>query len=420
MPKLTLHASRRTKDTPAGKIPVDWAWVRLASVATFRSGGTPSREDFNLWKNQMPWFSGKDLKSFHLRDSQEHVSLSAVGNGTRAIPADSVLVLVRGMALMKGVPIGITTRESAFNQDVRALLPDSTHLDARFLAYFLLSEDPRLRSYVTIAGHGTGRLPIEALEEYPTPLPPLSEQRKIAEILSTWDDALEKLDSLIAAKERRLRGLMQQLVTGKRRLSAFRKRPWKPLHMSDVLERVFRPAEIDSSAPLALVSIRRRCGGLFRRPDILASEYKTQDLHELKAGDFLISKRQVVHGAWALVNAEFEDALVSKEYAILVNRAPDVLDMRFFAWLSKTPRMLRLARVSSTGVHIEKLIFDPDVFLRESIRVPSDVAEQEAIADILDASAEELGLLREQRAALDLQKRGLMQQLLTGKVRVRP
>lgn len=80
--------------------------------------------------------------------------------------------------------------------------------------------------------------------------------------------------------------------------------------------------------------------------------------------------------------------------------------------------MLRLARVASTGVHIEKLIFDPVVFLREKIRIPSDVKEQRAIAAVLDTADAELRLLRQQRTALDNQKRGLMQQLLTGKIRV--
>ena len=100
--------------------------------------------------------------------------------------------------------------------------------------------------------------------------------------------------------------------------------------------------------------------------------------------------------------------------------ASDKLHMPFFAWLAQTPRMIRLARVASTGVHIEKLIFDPDVFLRESIRIPASLEEQQHIAAILDTADHELTLLRTQRNALDQQKCGLMQRLLTGKVRVKP
>ncbi len=249
--------------------------------------------------------------------------------------------------------------------------------------------------------------------------PPLPEQRKIADILSTWDEALETLDSLIAAKDRQKQALMQQLLTGRQRFPAFGKKAWQKVLMNQVLERVFRPIAWSAEMSLSLISIRRRCGGLFRRPDLLGSEYKTQDLHDLKTGDFLVSKRQVAHGAWAMVTPEFEGGHVSKEYAIFVNIAPAKLHMPFFAWLAQTPRMIRLSCVASTGVHIEKLIFDPDVFLRESIRIPADLAEQRQIAAILDTADQELTLLRTQRNALDQQKRGLMQRLLTGKIRVR-
>jgi type I restriction enzyme S subunit len=243
------------------------------------------------------------------------------------------------------------------------------------------------------------------------------QQRKIADILTTWDEALEKLDALIAAKDRCKQALMQQLLTGRKRVKDAAG-TWKKVRMSEVLERVFRPINWHPDLDLNLISLRRRCGGLFRRPDVKGSEYKTQDLHEIRSGDFLISKRQVVHGAWGLVSPGFEGGHVSKEYAILDNRAPDKLHMPFFAWLAQTRRLIRLARVSSTGVHIEKLIFDPDVFLRESIRLPADLTEQEKIATILDTADQELILLRRQREALDQQKRGLMQRLLTGKIRV--
>jgi type I restriction enzyme S subunit len=131
-------------------------------------------------------------------------------------------VLVRGMTLMKEVPVGVTVRESAFNQDVKALLPDRKRSDVRFLGYFLRCENHRLRNCVTTAGHGTGRLPLVRVDRgISNTSPPLHEQRKIADILGTWDEALENLDVLISAKDRRKQALMQQLLTGKRRLKEF-------------------------------------------------------------------------------------------------------------------------------------------------------------------------------------------------------
>lgn len=333
-------------------------------------------------------------------------------SATKIVPAGATLIALYGATA--GV-VGRTRIAAAINQAVLAVIPDKSQINDNFLAYVLNHIGSALLQVVQGA---QPNLNAGLVRESEIDLPPLPEQQKIADILGTWDEALEKLDALIAAKAHRKQALMQQLLTGKLRLRGFKNHAWNSVHMSDALERVFRPVEMAQNATLALVSIRRRLGGLFRRPDVLASEYKTQDLHAIKVGDFLISKRQVVHGAWAIVETEFDGTLVSKEYAILVNRAPDTLDIRFFAWLAQTPRMVRLARVASTGVHIEKLIFDPDVFLREKIRIPSDVKEQTAIAAILDTADAELSLLRQQRTALDQQKRGLMQQLLTGKMRV--
>jgi len=296
--------------------------------------------------------------------------------------------------------------------------PKKDQIDGRYLTQLLQLQ--AIRNYFFTLSNGVTRfgLGIETIRQATLKFPPIVEQRKIADILTTWDEALEKLDALISVKERRKQALIQQLLTGKKRFNGFAKQPWKKVRMNQILERVFRPIAWSAEMSLSLISIRRRCGGLFRRPDLLGSEYKTQDLHDLKAGDFLVSKRQVVHGAWAIVTPEFEGGHVSKEYAIFTNTAPEKLHMPFFAWLAQTRRMIHLARVASTGVHIEKLIFDPTVFFRETILLPSSLEEQQKIAAILDAADQELTLLRKQRDALDHQKRGLMQRLLTGKIRI--
>ena len=198
--------------------------------------------------------------------------------------------------------------------------------DAGFIRQILSANSSRYRSCATGLIPGISRDDI-----LNTPVVSLrtSEQRKIADILTTWDEALEKLDALIAAKERRKQGLMQQLLLGRMRFPAWAKSSWKKMRMGELLTRVFRPIEWTAEMQLSLVSLRRRCGGLFRRPDVLGSDYKTQDLHELESNDFLISKRQVVHGAWALVPPDFAGSLVSKEYAIFVNASPDKLHMPF-------------------------------------------------------------------------------------------
>jgi type I restriction enzyme S subunit len=166
-------------------------------------------------------------------------------------------------------------------------------------------------------------------------------------------------------------------------------------------------------------SIRRRSGGLFDRGTFYGREVKTKVLKSLKAGDFVISKRQVVHGAWAMVTKSFDGFGVSDEYDVLVNRDPKTLDMRFFNYLSQTRRLWHAAYLASNGVHIEKLIFDFDDFAKEKVRIPPTIEEQKMIADVLGACDREIELLQKQLEALKGQKSGLMQKLLTGEIRVK-
>lgn len=248
--------------------------------------------------------------------------------------------------------------------------------------------------------------------------PRTSEQRKIARILGTWHRAIERLQALLKAKTARLSGLRKELLAGTRRFMDSKRHRWRQVRLNGILEHVFRPVPWTPDTVFRLVSIRRRGGGLFSRKTLKGADYKTRDLHELEAGDFLVSKRQVSHGAWGMVSEAFAGCHVSKEYSILVNRRPEVLDMAFFDWLCRSPRMWHLAFLASDGVHREKLIFDSADFLRHSIELPPTIEEQRRIVRVLNACECEIRLLESELEALKQQKRGLMQKLLTGEVHV--
>lgn len=167
-----------------------WRSVPLAECANFLSGGTPPKGVPDYWNGDIPWVSAKDMKIFRLFDTLEHVTPEGVSNGTRLVPAGTVLVLVRGMTLHSDVPICITRRPMAFNQDVRALRP-RPEVDSDYLAYALLANKPALLSMVDSASHGTGRIHSGALASFPMALPSLSEQRAIASILGALDDKID-------------------------------------------------------------------------------------------------------------------------------------------------------------------------------------------------------------------------------------
>ena len=168
----------------------DWRHRTLGTITHFLSGGTPSKSRTEYWGGTVPWVSAKDMKRFRLQDTEDHLTTEGAANGTRLVPAGTVLMLTRGMTLLNDLPICIVEKAMAFNQDVKALRPRKDVL-AAFLPYLLLGNRARLLSLVDLAGHGTGRLNSEELKALDVQLPPILEQRAIAHILGTIDDKLE-------------------------------------------------------------------------------------------------------------------------------------------------------------------------------------------------------------------------------------
>jgi type I restriction enzyme S subunit len=168
----------------------NWQETTLGDIADFLSGGTPSKDRAEYWNGSIPWVSAKDMKRFRLEDTEDHVTDDGAANGTKVVPAGTVLLLARGMTLLNDVPICVARRSVTFNQDVKALRPKS-QLREDFLPYLLLGHKRRLLSLVDLAGHGTGRLNSDELKALDVSLPPESEQRAIAHVLSTLDDKIE-------------------------------------------------------------------------------------------------------------------------------------------------------------------------------------------------------------------------------------
>ena len=150
-------------------IPEGWTPTELGALADFTSGGTPSKQNDDFWGGTFPWVSAKDLKK-HVIDSAE-LGLTDAGKGeANTAPVGAVLILVRGMTLLKDVPIGYVAKPVAFNQDIKALIAKG-HVDPKFLAYLLVSLKRPLMTLVNTANHGTGRLDTNLLKAFPSSCP---------------------------------------------------------------------------------------------------------------------------------------------------------------------------------------------------------------------------------------------------------
>lgn len=143
----------------------------LGDLVDFYSGGTPSKSKPEYWDGQLPWFSPKDLKKPYLWDSVDHIS-DAVPNETaiRKLPADTVVLVVRGMILAHTVPVSLIRVPATVNQDLKALLPRNP-VSPLFLQTALRVQHQRILGLVSTAAHGTKKLETQSLREVRIPRP---------------------------------------------------------------------------------------------------------------------------------------------------------------------------------------------------------------------------------------------------------
>lgn len=191
---------------PHISIHPDWPIVELGDIVVFTSGGTPSKAKDIYWTGEIPWVSAKDLKVDRLYDAALHISEVAIAeSATQLAPVGSLLVLVRGMGLANGVPICEVMRPCAFNQDLKALIPDTARVLSSFLAVALRQQTSQFKRILETAAHGTLKINSEDLRQIKIPLPKLETQQKIV-------TDVESEQSLVAAS-RELVGLFEKKIT---------------------------------------------------------------------------------------------------------------------------------------------------------------------------------------------------------------
>ncbi|MBR2858653.1 MAG: restriction endonuclease subunit S [Alistipes sp.] len=387
------------KDSAVGIIPQEWE-VKTFQECFHISAGRDLQKEYYSEKQtlqyQYPIFS----------NSLENRGLYGYTSNPRH-KAGSITITGRGM-------LGVAEyRDVDFDAIVRLLVL----YPKKEIAGQVVTEYINYRKPFYFESTGVPQLTAPQISNIPIPVPPLAEQRKIAEILGVWDEAIEKQSRLIEKLELRKRALMQRLLTGRTRLPGFTT-PWQKCLYSDILKEVKRTMSWDDNEEYDLISVKRRSGGLFYRERLYGRDIKTKNLRPAKCGDFLISKMQIVHGASGLVTDEFDGMKISGSYIALVAKNSNYINMDFINWYSKTPYFYHQTYVSSYGVHIEKMTFDLESFMSMNVMLPP-LPEQKAIAEVLTAADDEIATHRKKLDALRLQKRGLMQQLLTGKTRVK-
>lgn len=259
-----------------------------------------------------------------------------------------------------------------------------------------------------------------SLESMPIPLPKIPEQKAIASVLSLMDSAIHKTIQLITQKELQKKALMQQLLTGKKRLKGFGA-VWDEIRLGDVFDRVTRKnSEINTN----VVTISAQ-GGFVRQSDyfnkIVASEILDNYFLVFK-GEFCYNKSYSNGYPWGATKRlnDFEKAVVTTLYICFRLRDGQKNAGDFFETYFESGALEKgLTQIAHEGGRAHGLLnVTPTDFFNIKISVPPH-SEQIEIARILNAAGKEIQLLKSKAEKLKELKKGMMQVLLTGKKRLR-
>lgn len=403
------------------KIPEGWSVKKLGELGTTVSGGTPDTNKKSYWEGNVSWLTPSEVTKLSNRfvygSERKITELGLKYSSANLLPVNSLIICTRatvGECCINKIPI-------ATNQGFKNLIPNNSNVD--FL-YYLLKNNKKeiIRKACGSTFLEISKKDIDSLSFF---LPPLSEQRKIAEILGTWDEGIEKLSALIGLKEKQKKSLMQKILTGKSRLKGF-SRPWKQMNLGDL-----------GYTYTGLSGKNKNDFGygcpFITYMNIFSSNIITKDkIGFVKIND-KENQNQVQFGdIFFTTSSETPEEVGMSSVLLYIPKTPTYLNsfcfgfrlhdfktiFPLFASYYFRSQYIR-TKISILAQGATRFNLSKTALMRLELNIPTDLDEQKAIAEVLSTADDEINLLKQKLAALKEQKKGLMQQLLTGKVRVK-
>ena len=288
----------------------------------------------------------------------------------------------------------------------------------KLLPYFLSQQTSSSYGkayFLSVAKQTTNLASINStqLREFPVLLPPLEQQRKIADILSTWDEAIETLERLIKAKEKRKRALMQGLLTGKKRFKEFAGLEWQQTRLE---EYIFEVTDRNAGGAIEQVLSITNTAGFVLPDEVFSKRVASKNIENYKVvrrGQFAYNPSRINVGSLAYLHA-FEVGVISPMYVVFDVKSGLSKDF-LFHWFGSDEAVKNIAQSTQGSVRDS---VNYSALANFEIKVPK-LAEQKAITHVLNLADAEISTLQRGLELYKRQKRGLMQELLTGKTRVK-
>jgi type I restriction enzyme, S subunit len=379
----------------------------LGNLATVMTGGTPDRGTPAYWGGSIPWVGTGEIDFNVIESPTEYLTERGLKeSAARLLPKGTLLMAMYGQGTTRG-KVGILAIEAASNQACAAIVPKAGLTESEFLFYVLEASYTRIRRLSNTGSQEN--LNTTLIREIPIPVLTKAARDEIVLVARQWNAAIEKTTALLAALEQRKKGLMQQLLTGRRRLKGF-KGKWKPYR----LEELFEERNEANHPDLPLLSITRD-EGVVRRDTTGRKDTSNEDKSaylRICPGDIGYNTMRMWQGVSALSSLE---GIISPAYTVCVPNERS--NSRFMAHLFKLPLVVNLFYRYSQGLTSDTWNLKFRHFSEVKVEVPAP-DEQKAIAEVLDTQHAELLVLRCQLGQLNAQKRALMQKLLSGNWRM--
>ena len=384
-------------------IPSDWGNCQIDDLVKFSGGNQPPQSTF-IFEEREDY-----IRLIQTRDykTDKHKTYIKISDAKKTCEANDIIIGRYGPPIFQ-IFRGL---KGAYNVALVKAIPNEKKVLKNYCFYFL--SRPELRKYLESLSQRSGGqtgIEMDRLKKYPLPLPPLPEQEKIATILNTWDAAIATTQQLIEQLQARNKGLAQQLLTGKKRLSGF-KGEWEEKKAALIFK---NHTDKTHNGDLEVLSATQERGVIPRNMNNIDIKYDPSTLGSYKkveVGDYVISLRSFQGG----IEYSNYEGLVSPAYTVLKETIP--ISKLFYKVYFKTATFINRLNTIIYGIRDGKQISYKD-FSTLKLPYPS-VEEQAAIAQVLENAQSELSNYQKQLAALQEQKKGLMQVLLTGKVRVK-
>lgn len=431
-----MDDSNKTKPFYNSTIPSDWESPNFGSVFSFLKSFAFSRKELTIEKTE------DEIRNIHYGDihstyeneildfnSEQRVPylhdgfISPEKFEEEEFPAlkDGDLIIADASEDYEGICDCVELRNLGTHKVVSGLHTFATRADEKNIALgfrtYTLNHEQVIREFRRIAtGISVFGVSKTNLSKVKIPLPPLPEQKAIAHVLGLMDRVIQHNNQLIEQKNLRKKWLIQNLLTGKKRLKGFESTIWKKTFLSKILVPNSRPVDKPSSNFLAL-GIRSHGKGTFLKPDFDPRKIAMTTLFEVQKNDLIVNITFAWEGAIAIVKEKDNGALVSHRFPTFTFN-PKQGVVNFFRHLVVQRKFKYMLGLISPGGAGRNRVLSKKDFIKLQVEIPA-IEEQTAIAKVLQTADREIELLKAKGEKLREQKKGLMQQLLRGKKRLR-